>query len=179
MSNNENSAGLAGVTAGKTAVCTVGKKGVGLTYRGYLIEDLAAKAEFEEVAYLMLYGELPTQSQLDAYKQRLIGMRGLPDAVKKALELTPGDAHPMDVMRTGASVLGTVEQENDPEAQQHDVAHVQAVRQRPREQVEEDAGDGLHAADEAQGEGRAGKAEDQPALRGDHDLVARHAAEDS
>ncbi|ROO32966.1 bifunctional 2-methylcitrate synthase/citrate synthase [Salinisphaera orenii] len=122
MSNNENSAGLAGVTAGKTAVCTVGKKGVGLTYRGYLIEDLAAKAEFEEVAYLMLYGELPTQSQLDAYKQRLIGMRGLPDAVKKALELTPGDAHPMDVMRTGASVLGTVEQENDPEAQQHNIA---------------------------------------------------------
>lgn len=122
MSKTENTAGLAGVTAGKTAICTVGKQGVGLTYRGYLIEDLAAKAEFEEVAYLMLYGELPTQSQLDDYKKRLAGMRGLPDGVKTALEVLPRNAHPMDVLRTGASVLGTIEQENDPEKQQHDVA---------------------------------------------------------
>ena len=122
MSKTENTAGLAGVTAGKTAICTVGKKGVGLTYRGYLIEDLAAKAEFEEVAYLMLYGELPTQSQLDAYRKRLAGMRGLPDGVKTALEVLPRDTHPMDVMRTGASVLGTIEQENDAAKQQNDVA---------------------------------------------------------
>jgi len=122
MSKTENTAGLAGVTAGKTAVCTVGKKGVGLTYRGYLIEDLAAKAEFEEVAYLMLYGELPTQGELDAYKKRLSGMRGLPDGVKTALEVLPKNTHPMDVLRTGASVLGTIEQENDAEKQQHDVA---------------------------------------------------------
>lgn len=122
MSKSENTAGLAGVTAGKTAVCTVGKQGVGLTYRGYLIEDLADKAEFEEVAYLMLYGELPTHSQLDAYKRRLQSMRGLPDAVKSTLELLPVDTQPMDVLRTGASVLGTVEQETDPEQQQHDVA---------------------------------------------------------
>ncbi len=122
MSKTENTAGLAGVTAGKTAICTVGKQGVGLTYRGYLIEDLAAKAEFEEVAYLMLYGELPTQSQLDDYKKRLAGMRTLPDGVKTALEVLPRDTHPMDVMRTGASVLGTIEQENDPAKQQHDVA---------------------------------------------------------
>jgi 2-methylcitrate synthase/citrate synthase II len=122
MSKTENTAGLAGVTAGKTAVCTVGKKGVGLTYRGYLIEDLAANAEFEEVAYLMLYGELPTQGELDAYKKRLSGMRGLPDGVKTALEVLPKNTHPMDVLRTGASVLGTIEQENDTEKQQHDVA---------------------------------------------------------
>ncbi|MES1924280.1 2-methylcitrate synthase [Salinisphaera sp. T31B1] len=121
MSKTENSAGLAGVTAGKTAICTVGKQGVGLTYRGYLIQDLAAKAEFEEVAYLMLYGELPTAGQLDDYKQRLAGMRGLPDAVRTALELLPANTHPMDVMRTGASVLGTIEQENDP-SRQHEVA---------------------------------------------------------
>ena len=122
MSKTENTAGLAGVTAGKTSICTVGKQGVGLTYRGYLIEDLAAKAEFEEVAYLMLYGELPTQGQLDDYKKRLAGMRTLPDGVKTALEVLPRDTHPMDVMRTGASVLGTIEQENDPAKQQHDVA---------------------------------------------------------
>lgn len=122
MSKTENTAGLAGVTAGKTAICTVGKQGVGLTYRGYLIEDLAAKAEFEEVAYLMLYGELPTASQLADYKQRLAGMRGLPDGVKTALEVLPKDTHPMDVMRTGASVLGTLEQETDPATQQNHVA---------------------------------------------------------
>jgi len=122
MSKTENTAGLAGVTAGKTAICTVGKQGVGLTYRGYLIEDLAAHAEFEEVAYLMLYDALPTASQLADYKKRLAGMRGLPDGVKTALEVLPKDTHPMDVMRTGASVLGTIEKETDPAKQQNDVA---------------------------------------------------------
>lgn len=122
MTTSANTAGLAGVTAGKTAICTVGKQGVGLTYRGYLIEDLAAHAEFEEVAHLMLYGELPTAKQLAAYKKRLQGMRGLPDQVKTALELLPADTSPMDVLRTGASVLGCIECETDPQAQQHDVA---------------------------------------------------------
>ena len=122
MSAASNNAGLAGVTAGKTAICTVGQQGVGLTYRGYPIQDLAGRAEFEEVAYLLLYGELPKQSELDAYKKRLRGLRGLPDALKTALELTPGDAQPMDVMRTGASVLGTLEPETDPATQQFDAA---------------------------------------------------------
>src|SRR5690625_2440578 len=122
MSTSANTAGLAGVTAGKTAVCTVGKMGVGLTYRGYQIEELAAKAQFEEVAYLMLYGELPAAQQLADYKTRLRGMRGLPDQVKTALELLPADISPMDVLRTGASVLGCIEPETDPESQQHDVA---------------------------------------------------------
>lgn len=122
MGKPENTAGLAGVTAGKTAVCTVGKQGVGLTYRGYTIEELAAKAQFEEVAYLMMYGELPTQQQLDDYKARLRGMRGLPDQVKTALELLPADISPMDVLRTGASVLGCIEPEDDARSKQHDVA---------------------------------------------------------
>ncbi|AWN15668.1 2-methylcitrate synthase [Salinisphaera sp. LB1] len=122
MAESQNTAGLAGVTAGKTAICTVGKAGVGLTYRGYAIDDLARRAEFEEVAYLLLYGALPTRSQLADYKRRLAARRGLPDGVKIALEVLPADTHPMDVMRTGASVLGTIEQENDPEGQQHDVA---------------------------------------------------------
>lgn len=122
MNKPENTAGLAGVTAGKTAICTVGKQGVGLTYRGYSIEDLAAGAEFEEVAYLLLKGELPTRAQLDAYKTKLKGLRGLPGGVKTALEQLPADSHPMDVLRTGCSVLGCIEQETDPASQQQDVA---------------------------------------------------------
>lgn len=122
MAQSGNMAGLAGVTAGKTAICTVGQEGVGLTYRGYAIQDLAGRAEFEEVAYLLLHGELPTRAQLDDYKQRLVARRGLPQGVKIALEELPANTHPMDVMRTGASVLGTLEQENDPANQQHEVA---------------------------------------------------------
>lgn len=122
MSNAKQGAGLEGVTAGKTSICTVGKQGVGLTYRGYEIQDLAKNAQFEEVAYLLMYGELPTREQLDAYKAKLKKNRGLPDGVKTALEQLPANTHPMDVLRTGCSVLGTIEQENDPQAQQHDVA---------------------------------------------------------
>lgn len=122
MSSSSNGAGLAGVTAGKTAICTVGQPGSGLTYRGYGIEDLAEKAEFEEVAYLLLYGKLPTRGELSDYRAKLKGLRGLPDGVKTALEQLPGDSHPMDVLRTGCSVLGCIEQENDPAAQQQDVA---------------------------------------------------------
>ncbi|MCH2055071.1 MAG: 2-methylcitrate synthase [Thalassotalea sp.] len=104
-------AGLRGQSAGETALCTVGKTGSGLTYRGYDIKDLAANAQFEEVAYLLLYGKLPTQSELDSYKARLRGMRTLPDALKTVLENIPKDAHPMDVMRTGTSMLGNLETE--------------------------------------------------------------------
>ncbi|HAS8417266.1 TPA: 2-methylcitrate synthase [Vibrio vulnificus] len=106
-------AGLRGQSAGSTALCTVGKTGTGLTYRGYDITDLANHAQFEEVAHLLLRGHLPTQQELDAYKTRLIGLRGLPEELKQALELTPASAHPMDVMRTGCSVLGNLEQETD------------------------------------------------------------------
>ena len=104
-------AGLRGQSAGETALCTVGKAGSGLTYRGYTIEDLAANAQFEEVAYMLLYGELPTQNQLDNYKASLKIQRGLPDSLKTVLELIPKDTHPMDVMRTGCSMLGNLEPE--------------------------------------------------------------------
>ncbi|HFQ5007052.1 TPA: 2-methylcitrate synthase [Vibrio vulnificus] len=106
-------AGLRGQSAGSTALCTVGKTGTGLTYRGYDITDLANHAQFEEVAHLLLRGHLPTQQELDAYKTRLIGLRGLPEELQQALELIPASAHPMDVMRTGCSVLGNLEQETD------------------------------------------------------------------
>ncbi|MGC9493428.1 bifunctional 2-methylcitrate synthase/citrate synthase [Vibrio genomosp. F10] len=106
-------AGLRGQSAGTTSLCTVGQTGTGLTYRGYDITDLANNAEFEEVAYLLLQGHLPNLAQLDEYKTRLIGLRGLPSALKQALELIPSTAHPMDVMRTGCSVLGNLEQEMD------------------------------------------------------------------
>ncbi|MBV0932132.1 bifunctional 2-methylcitrate synthase/citrate synthase [Marinobacterium weihaiense] len=112
-------AGLRGQSAGETALCTVGKSGAGLTYRGYDIKELADKAQFEEVAYLLLYGKLPNQAELDAYKAKLKGMRGLPDALKIVLEQIPKDAHPMDVMRTGCSMLGNLETEQD-FSEQHD-----------------------------------------------------------
>ncbi|MGF1872993.1 bifunctional 2-methylcitrate synthase/citrate synthase [Photobacterium indicum] len=105
--------GLRGQSAGSTAICTVGKTGTGLTYRGYDISDLAESADFEEVAYLLLKGKLPTQAQLDAYKTVLISYRGLPLALKVVLEQIPADAHPMDVMRTGCSMLGNLEQEHE------------------------------------------------------------------
>jgi len=107
----KKSVALSGVAAGNTALCTVGRNGNDLHYRGYDILELAAKCEFEEVAYLLLYGTLPTEEQLMAYKKRLRGMRGLPDAVKVALEQLPAGAHPMDVQRVGVSVLATLEPE--------------------------------------------------------------------
>lgn len=114
-------AGLRGQSAGSTALCTVGKSGSGLTYRGYDIHDLAEHARFEEVAYLLLKGKLPNQAELDAYVTKLKGLRELPDALKKVLEQIPADAHPMDVMRTGASMLGNLETEQSFDEQQ-DVA---------------------------------------------------------
>lgn len=119
MSNDTR--GLAGISAGETALCTVGKAGSGLTYRGYEIEDLAKVGNFEEVAYLLLYGTLPTQAELDAYIAKLKTLRDLPAGLKTALEQLPKDTHPMDVMRTGSSVLGCIEQETDP-AQQYEKA---------------------------------------------------------
>ncbi|WP_274037154.1 bifunctional 2-methylcitrate synthase/citrate synthase [Vibrio parahaemolyticus] len=104
-------AGLRGQSAGSTALCTVGKTGTGLTYRGYDITDLANNAQFEEVAHLLLRGHLPNQQELDAYNTHLLSLRGLPTELKQALELIPASAHPMDVMRTGCSVLGNLEQE--------------------------------------------------------------------
>jgi 2-methylcitrate synthase len=97
--------------AGQTALSTVGQAGAGLTYRGYDVRELAADASFEEVAYLLLYGELPSQQQLDAYLNKLQGLRDLPQALKEVLERIPADTHPMDVMRTGCSMLGTLEPE--------------------------------------------------------------------
>jgi len=106
-------AGLRGQSAGSTALCTVGQSGTGLTYRGYDITDLANNAQFEEVAHLLLRGHLPNQQELDTYKTHLLSLRGLPQPLKHALELIPADAHPMDVMRTGCSFLGNLEQEDD------------------------------------------------------------------
>ncbi len=105
-------AGLRGQSAGETALCTVGKEGAGLTYRGYTIEDLAANATFEEVAYMLLYGALPTQAQLDDYLVKLKARRALPASLKTVLELIPKETHPRDVSRTGASMLCNLEPEN-------------------------------------------------------------------
>ncbi|HIG43545.1 MAG: 2-methylcitrate synthase [bacterium] len=118
VKKKQGGAGLRGQSAGETALCTVGKEGAGLTYRGYGIDDLAANAKFEEVAYMLLYGALPTQAELDNYESRLIGLRGLPDELKTVLELIPKETHPMDVMRTGCSMLGNLEPENSFEDQQ-------------------------------------------------------------
>jgi 2-methylcitrate synthase len=107
----KKSVALSGVAAGNTALCSVGRTGNDLHYRGYDILDFADQAEFEEVAYLLVHEKLPTQAELAAYKKKLQGLRGLPQPLKTALEQLPKAAHPMDVMRTGCSVLGTLEQE--------------------------------------------------------------------
>jgi 2-methylcitrate synthase len=107
----KKSVALSGVSAGNTALCTVGRTGNDLHYRGYDILDFADQAEFEEVAYLLVHEKLPNKAELAAYKKKLQGLRGLPKELKVALEQLPKNAHPMDVMRTGCSVLGTLEQE--------------------------------------------------------------------
>jgi 2-methylcitrate synthase len=109
----KKSVALSGVTAGNTALCTVGRTGNDLAYRGYDILDIAATCEFEEVAYLLVHGKLPTVAELTAYKAKLRSLRGLPEPVKEILERIPAAAHPMDVMRTGVSALGTVLPERD------------------------------------------------------------------
>lgn len=112
MTTTKSAAGLAGVIAGETAICTVGQSGVGLTYRGYDIADLAANATFEEVAYLLIYSHLPNQKELARYTQQMKKLRDLPAAVKAVLEQIPSSVNPMDVLRTGCSMLGALEAEN-------------------------------------------------------------------
>jgi 2-methylcitrate synthase len=114
----KKSVALSGTPAGETAVCTVGQSGNDLHYRGYDIADLAERCEFAEVAHLLIHGKLPNASELAAYNVRLLGLRSLPVDVKLALELMPAHTHPMDVLRTGVSVLGCVR----PEADDHNVA---------------------------------------------------------
>ena len=109
----KKSVALSGTSAGNTALCTVGRSGNDLHYRGYDILDLANATEFEEVAHLLVHGTLPNRAELAAYKARLKAMRGLPTALKEALECLPASAHPMDVMRTGVSVLGCLLPEKD------------------------------------------------------------------
>ena len=119
----KKSVALSGTAAGNTAICTVGRTGNDLHYRGYDILDLAETCEFEEVAHLIVHGKLPNAAELKSYKKRLKSMRGLPQAVKQALEALPASSHPMDVMRTGASVLGCCMPENEshPEAEARDI----------------------------------------------------------
>ena len=114
----KKSVALSGVTAGNTALCTVGRTGNDLHYRGYDILDIAEKCEFEEIAFLLVHGKLPNAAELSAYKTKLKSLRGIPNAVRSVLEATPADAHPMDVMRTACSALGSVL----PEAEDHKLA---------------------------------------------------------
>jgi 2-methylcitrate synthase len=119
----KKSVALSGTPAGNTAVCTVGRTGNDLHYRGYDIADLAETCEFEEVAYLIVHGKLPTQTELDTYKDKLKQWRNLPDEIKAALEQMPASAHPMDVMRTGCSMIGTC----CPEDPGHDSAEARDI----------------------------------------------------
>ncbi|MDX1556112.1 MAG: 2-methylcitrate synthase [Xanthomonadales bacterium] len=114
-------AGLRGQSAGQTSICTVGAEGNSLRYRGYDVVDLAENATFHETAYMILKGELPGREELDAWKNKLNGLRALPESLRQVLERIPATAHPMDVMRTGCSFLGNIEPEGDFSKQQ-DVA---------------------------------------------------------
>ena len=109
----KKSVALSGVAAGNTALCTVGRTGNDLHYRGYDILDIADVCEFEEIAYLLVHGKLPNVAELAGYKAKLASLRGLPDPVRSILEALPAGAHPMDVMRTGVSTLGCVLPEKD------------------------------------------------------------------
>jgi len=122
----KKSVALSGVVAGNTALCTVGRTGNDLHYRGYDILDFADKAEFEEIAYLLVHERLPTRGELTAYKKKLQSLRALPRELRSALENIPGSAHPMDVMRTGVSVLGTLE----PEKPDHSTAGARDIADR-------------------------------------------------
>jgi 2-methylcitrate synthase len=109
----KKSVALSGTTAGNTAICTVGLTGNDLHYRGYDILEFATKAEFEEIAYLIVHEKLPNKAELKAYKTKLQGYRDIPNAVKIVLEQLPKSTHPMDVMRTGCSALGCIEPEDE------------------------------------------------------------------
>jgi len=119
----KKSVALSGTAAGNTAICTVGRHGNDLHYRGYDILDFAESAEFEEIAHLLVHGHLPNQAELNTYKAKLKSMRGLPQAVKQAMEALPPTSHPMDVMRTACSVMGTClpESEAHPAAEARDI----------------------------------------------------------
>jgi 2-methylcitrate synthase len=119
----KKSVALSGTPAGNTALCTVGRSGNDLHYRGYDIKDLAAHCEYEEVAHLLVHGKLPNAAELAAYKARLKPLRSLPAALKQALELLPPSTHPMDVLRTGVSVLGCLQ----PEGAAHDDQGARAI----------------------------------------------------
>lgn len=127
MADGKKAGGLAGVVAGETAISTVGKEGVGLTYRGYSIDELAERSTFEETAYLLMYGELPTRSQLAQYQNRLKSLRGLPAALATVLEQLPASTPPMDVLRTGCSALGCLEPEEGFENQHHAADRLLAI----------------------------------------------------
>ena len=122
----KKSVALSGVVAGNTALCTVGRSGNDLHYRGYDILDFADQAEFEEVAYLLVHEKLPNRAELDKYKARVKGLRGLPKALRTVLESIPKTAHPMDVMRTGVSALGALE----PEKEDHNPYGAKAIADR-------------------------------------------------
>ena len=122
----KKSVALSGVPAGNTALCSVGKSGNDLHYRGYDILDLAKHCEFEEVSYLLIHEKLPNLAELTAYKAKLKKLRGLPDALKRVLEQIPASAHPMDVVRTGVSALGTME----PEADAHEITAARELADR-------------------------------------------------
>ena len=122
----KKSVALSGVAAGNTALCTVGRTGNDLHYRGYDILDMAETCEFEEIAHLLIHEKLPNEIELQAYKEKLKGLRDLPAQVKKVLELIPKTAHPMDVLRTGCSMLGTI----FPEPQDHNPADARQIADR-------------------------------------------------
>jgi 2-methylcitrate synthase len=122
----KKSVALSGVTAGNTALCTVGRSGNDLHYRGYDILDVAGQCEFEEIAYLLIHGKLPNAAELSTYKAKLAGLRGLPMAVRHVLEQLPAASHPMDVMRTGVSALGCTL----PEKEDHNVAGARDIADR-------------------------------------------------
>src|SRR3954463_13979515 len=119
----KKSVALSGVAAGNTALSTVGRSGNDLHYRGYDILEVAETCEFEEIAYLLIHGKLPNQAELNAYKARLRGLRGLAAPLRAVLEQLPAASHPMDVLRTGASTLGCLM----PEKEEHDAAGARAI----------------------------------------------------
>ena len=122
----KKSVALSGIIAGNTSLCTVGRTGNDLHYRGYDILEIADRSEFEEIAYLLVHGKLPTQVELDAYHRKLASLRGIPAQLKHVLEAIPASAHPMDVMRTGVSMLGSLLPEHD----RHDAAGARDIADR-------------------------------------------------
>src|SRR5574341_1294849 len=122
----KKSVAMSGVMAASSAICTVGRAGNDLHYRGYDVIELAEQASFEEVAHLLIYEKLPTSAELGLYKKKLKTLRGLPVTLKPVLEHIPASAHPMDVLRTGCSALGTVL----PESHDHNISGARDIADR-------------------------------------------------